>query len=92
MAGDFEGLKRDGIDPSEEGGRIDIEITRRGDRCVVRVANTGAPLRESTSGLGTGLTTLRERLQIVFGDGAYLRLASNGPNGAIAEIDMPVQP
>jgi hypothetical protein len=82
---------RHGIDPSEEGGRIDIVIARRGDRCVVRVSDTGAGLRESTSGLRTGLTTLRERLHMFFGDAAQLRLTSNIPLGAIAEIDMPAE-
>lgn len=87
-----ENAVRHGIDPSEEGGRIDIEIKTHGHRCVVRVTNTGAGLHESTSGLRTGLTTLRERLQIIFGDAAYLRLTSNVPRGAVAEVDMPVQP
>jgi LytS/YehU family sensor histidine kinase len=84
-----ENAVRHGIDPSEEGGRIDIAITRRGDRCVVRVTDTGAGLRQSANGLGTGLTTLRERLQLIFGDAAHLRLTPNDPRGAIVEIDMP---
>src|SRR5438067_2783551 len=82
---------RHGIDPSEEGGRIDIDIERRGDRCVVRVKDTGAGLRESGNGLGTGLTTLRERLQLIFGDAAQLRLMSVAPRGVVAEVDMPAQ-
>ena len=53
---------------------------------------TPAPaFMQSANGLGTGLTTLRERLQLIFGDAAQLRLAPNGPRGAIAEIDMPAQ-
>src|SRR5206468_4060023 len=36
-----ENAVRHGIDPSEEGGRIDIDIERRGERCVVRVTDTG---------------------------------------------------
>ena len=39
-----ENAVRHGIDPSEEGGRIDIEIERLGERCVVRVTDTGAGL------------------------------------------------
>ena len=58
-----ENAVRHGIDPTEDGGRIDIDIQRLGDRCVVRVTDTGAGLQESNSGLGTGLTALRERLQ-----------------------------
>src|SRR4051795_10395814 len=67
---------RHGIDPSEEGGRIDIDIARIGERCVVRVTDTGAGLRQSANGLGTGLTTLRDRLQLMFGDAAELRVLS----------------
>jgi LytS/YehU family sensor histidine kinase len=84
-----ENAVRHGIDPSEDGGRIDIRIERRGDRCVVRVADTGAGLRESANGLGTGLTTLRERLQLIFGDAAQLRLTSGVPRGVAVEVDLP---
>jgi sensor histidine kinase YesM len=84
-----ENAVRHGIDPSEEGGRIDIDIARRGERCVVRVTDTGAGLHQSANGLGTGLTTLRERLQLIFGDAAHLRLTPNGARGAVVEIDMP---
>lgn len=84
-----ENAVRHGIDPSEEGGRIDIDIARLGDRCVIRVADTGVGLHQSASSLGTGLTVLRERLQLIFGDAAYLRLTSNDPRGAVVEIDLP---
>jgi len=84
-----ENAVRHGIDPSEEGGRIDVDIARRGERCVVRVTDTGAGLRQSENGLGTGLMALRERLQLIFGDAAHLRLTPNSPQGAIVEIDMP---
>jgi hypothetical protein len=86
-----ENAVRHGIDPSEEGGRIDVDITRVGERCVVRVADTGAGLQQSANGLGTGLTALRERLQLIFGDAANLRLRPNVPHGAVVEIDMPAQ-
>jgi LytS/YehU family sensor histidine kinase len=86
-----ENAVRHGIDPSEEGGRIDIDVRRRGERCVVRVTDTGAGLQQSGSGLGTGLTTLRERLQLIFGDAAQLRLTSGAPRGVAVEIDLPAQ-
>jgi hypothetical protein len=87
-----ENAVRHGIDPSEEGGRIDVDITRLAERCVVRVTDTGAGLHHSANGLGTGLTTLRERLQLIFGDAAHLRLAPNAPRGTVVEIDMPAHP
>ena len=86
-----ENAVRHGIDPSEEGGGIDVDIARLGERCVIRVTDTGAGLHPSADGLGTGLTTLRERLQLIFGDAAQLRLTPNGRRGAVVEIDMPAQ-
>src|SRR3954469_19663247 len=84
-----ENAVRHGIDPSEEGGRIDVDIERRGERCVVRVTDTGAGFHESANGLGTGLTTLRERLQLIFGDAAQLRMTAATPRGTAVEVDMP---
>ena len=86
-----ENAVRHGIDPSEEGGRIDIEVASRGDRCVVRVTDTGAGFRQSESDPGTGLTALDERLLLTFGDAASLRLRPNSPRGTVATIDMPAR-
>ena len=84
-----ENAVRHGIDPSEEGGRIDVDVARVGEHCVIRVTDTGAGLHQSPSGLGSGLTTLRERLQLIFGESALLRLTPNRPRGAVVEIEMP---
>ena len=56
---------------------------------MVRVTDTGVGLDHSANGLWTGLTALRERLQLSFGDAAHLRLTSNDRRGAVVEIDMP---
>ncbi len=86
-----ENAVRHGIDPSEEGGRIGIDIARIGERCIVRVTDTGVGLHESVNGLGTGLTALSERLQLIYGDAAQLRLKPNAPRGVVAEVDMPAE-
>jgi LytS/YehU family sensor histidine kinase len=84
-----ENAVRHGLDPSEDGGRIDIDIARTGGRCVVRVTDSGVGLRPSAKGGGTGLTTLRERLELIFGDDAQLHLVSGTPRGVVVEVDMP---
>jgi LytS/YehU family sensor histidine kinase len=81
---------RHGIDPSEVGGRIDVSITLHEQHCRVRVADTGVGLRGSSSGLGTGLSTLRERLQLTYGAAAQLRLSAVSPHGVCAELELPV--
>jgi len=86
-----ENAVRHGIDPGEEGGRIDIHVERHGERCTVRVVDTGVGLGASNGGLGTGLSTLRERLQLVFGGAAELRVRANVPRGVVAEVEIPAQ-
>lgn len=86
-----ENAVRHGIDPSEEAGRIDITVLRDGARCRVRVSDTGVGLQADSAGLGTGLTTLRERLQLVFGDAAQLRLSAQHPHGVCAEVEFPAR-
>jgi len=86
-----ENAVRHGIDPSEDGGRIEIHVQRRGDRCVILVSDTGAGLRPAGNGLGTGLATLRERLQLTFGGDAHLRVSAQQPRGVRAELDLPAR-
>jgi LytS/YehU family sensor histidine kinase len=84
-----ENAVRHGIDPSEDGGRIDIHVERAGGRCTVRVVDTGLGLGPGASGLGTGLSTLRERLRLTFGDAAHLDVRARSPRGVCAELDLP---
>ena len=84
-----ENAVRHGIDPSETGGRIDVDIWIRDDRCVMRVKDTGVGLKSVSRGLGTGLSTLRERLKLAFGAHAHFALTEIAPHGVCAEVSMP---
>ena len=84
-----ENAVRHGIDPSEAGGRIDVDIWIRDGRCVMRVTDTGVGLRTDSRGLGTGLSNLRERLKLAFNGEAQLSLTEISPHGVCAEINVP---
>ncbi|GAB3355085.1 hypothetical protein GCM10027430_22540 [Lysobacter tyrosinilyticus] len=86
-----ENAVRHGIDPSEEGGRIDISAQVHDARCIVRVSDTGVGLQPAGNGLGTGLSMLRERLRLVFGGDAHLRVLARHPRGVSAELDLPLR-
>ena len=86
-----ENAVRHGIDPSEEGGRIDVRVRVQDGRCHAEVSDTGVGLQREGNGLGTGLSTLRERLQLVFGGDAQLRISSLAPKGVRVELDFPAQ-
>ncbi len=86
-----ENAVRHGIDPREEGGRIDVDVWLRDGRCHVRVTDTGVGLQSKGGGLGTGLSTLRERMQLAFGGDAQLRLTEIQPHGVCAELEFPAR-
>ena len=84
-----ENAVRHGIDPSEEGGRIDVRVELSDGRCRVSVTDTGLGLRQSDGGLGTGLSALRERLALVFGREVHVRISAVDPHGVRAEAEFP---
>jgi signal transduction histidine kinase len=86
-----ENAVRHGIDPSEQGGRIDVSVRVDENRCHVRVTDSGVGLRAAGAGLGTGLTALRERLQLAFGANAHLNVSGQQPGGVSAELTFPAQ-
>lgn len=86
-----ENAVRHGIDPAEEGGGIDISVRLWDRRCQVRVADSGVGLQQTGRSDGTGLATLRERLELAFGGDARLRLCAIEPHGVCAELDFPAQ-
>jgi sensor histidine kinase YesM len=83
-----------GIDPSEEGGQIDVLVRMQGDRCLALITDTGVGLgqnNQSSKGLGTGLANLRERLELIFSGDAHLNLAALTPHGFSAELNFPTE-
>jgi two-component sensor histidine kinase len=86
-----ENAVRHGIDPSETGGSITILVCQQSARCLASVTDTGIGLQMSGSGLGTGLGSLRERLQLAFGADAQLLLSEVVPHGVRAEVSFPAR-
>jgi Histidine kinase len=88
-----ENAVRHGIDPSEQGGMIEVGGRREagGRRVALWVADTGVGLRGGGAP-GTGLANLRSRLQGVFGASARVELLPNAPRGVRAELSFEEEP
>jgi hypothetical protein len=86
-----ENAVRHGIDPSEVGGRIDVRVRVQSGRCLAEVRDTGVGLQPSGDGLGTGLATLRERLELAFGSNVQVTLSSLVPRGVCVALDFPAR-
>ena len=80
-----------GVGPQPGGGRIAIRAWDAGGRMHVEVADTGQGFAH-TSGRGTGLANIRNRLAALFGRDASLSLRMNSPHGVVATIVLPARP
>ncbi len=79
-----------GISPSAEGGEIAIVARNEGGALRIRVSNPGQiPSGRGTS-TGVGLHNAAERLRLIFGESATLRLRSEQPSTVVAEAVIPL--
>jgi hypothetical protein len=83
-----ENAVRHGIDPSEEGGRIEVRVEVNRGSCCAEVVDTGVGFGQGTR-MGTGLSNLQERLGLAFGDDARFQLLPLEPHGTRAVLTFP---
>ncbi|HZH44438.1 MAG TPA: histidine kinase [Lysobacter sp.] len=84
-----ENAVRHGIDPSETGGSIVVNVRLEDGFCVAEVLDTGVGFGHGSAGLGTGLDNLRERLRLAYGPQASVELSPNMPSGVRAVMRIP---
>lgn len=77
-----------GLEPKPEGGRIDVVAEIARGKLRVRVADTGAGFTTDAQD-GVGLSNIRERLRLLYGNSAALTLSPNEGGGTIAVIEIP---
>jgi sensor histidine kinase YesM len=77
-----------GIDSNAKGGLIVCTAEVNTDTLVLTVRNPGS-LSSRTPATGIGLTNLQERLHLLFGTAAALRLLNSRPDEVTAEITLP---
>jgi hypothetical protein len=79
-----------GIEPNPKGGTIHIAVAKADDAVTLTVSDNGRGFGSDTAGSGIGLSNIRERLRLSFGDGARLTLQPNQPHGVVACVSVPL--
>jgi signal transduction histidine kinase len=79
-----------GIEPKVEGGCLQVRAVCAAQRLQVSVEDDGAGFQAELGG-GVGLVNLQERLAVLFGDAAELRLEPGARGGVRATIELPVR-
>jgi LytS/YehU family sensor histidine kinase len=81
-----------GLEPKAEGGQLDVKAEIVHGNLAVTVADTGLGFgRAETAGTGIGLSNIRERLKLLYGDRASMSVADNSPSGTIVTLTVPYQ-
>ncbi len=79
-----------GLEPKANGGSLTVSAEVVHGKLAVTVADTGVGFaRAPTAGTGTGLNNIRERLKLIYGDAAELKIAENTPSGTRVTIVVP---
>jgi two-component system LytT family sensor kinase len=84
---------RHGLSGRIAAGTIGISASVDAGSLLVRVIDNGVGLESapSSSGRGIGLSNVRTRLSILYGDDDRLRLYGNATGGAVAELRIPAR-
>ncbi len=83
-----------GLEPKIEGGTVTVEASARAGLLEICVSDTGLGLDDTQAtakGTGVGVTTTRERLQVLYGARAALTLIPAQPHGVLARLTLPLE-
>jgi signal transduction histidine kinase len=83
-----------GLEPKIEGGTVTVEASARAGLLEICVSDTGLGLDDTQTaakGTGVGVTTTRERLQVLYGPRAALTLIPAQPHGVLARLTLPLE-
>ena len=77
-----------GLEPQAEGGHLMLRAHVADGKLVVSVVDNGRGLPEEI-GDGVGLSNIRDRLRVLYGDAARIDLQQGLPSGVHARISVP---
>ena len=79
---------RHGLEPKVEGGELRISSRLESTDLVIEISDTGVGFAPTTTG-GLGLTNVRDRLRLLYGERAALAIRENGPAGTTVTLRVP---
>jgi two-component system, LytTR family, sensor kinase len=88
-----ENCLKHGLAPKLEGGRIQLCATSSGGRLVIEIEDNGMGISEERMPHvyveGIGLSNVRERLRVLYGDDFHLEIRSREGKGTLIRIEVP---
>lgn len=90
----IENALQHGIEPKPGGGHLTVQARTQHGALELVVSDTGIGLQPqaATAGSGLGLTSLQQRLQLIYGPAASLDVTGRPQGGVVATIRLPDAP
>ncbi|HEX7605493.1 MAG TPA: histidine kinase, partial [Usitatibacter sp.] len=79
---------RHGLEPKMDGGVVKVRARREDGAVVIEISDSGAGFAATTRG-GVGLTNLRDRLRLLYGERASLAIGESDGGGARVTMSLP---
>ena len=83
-----ENAVKHGLEPKVDGGNINVTAIENNGHMRITVADTGKGFSSYNSS-GVGISNVKERIKLIYGDKGKFSLEENYPNGAKAIIEVP---
>jgi signal transduction histidine kinase len=80
-----------GIEPKPEGGKVRVSARMEAGALHLRVEDSGVGFAAQAPSSGIGLTSVRERLRLTYGERAKLTIQALEGGGTVVEIVIPVR-
>lgn len=84
----LENAFKHGVEPTVTPVRIEIRVQRKDDSLGILVRNSGSTLGPAHR-LGVGFRNCQDRLSIIYGDAASLKMCNEG-DGVVARLSLPL--
>jgi two-component system LytT family sensor kinase len=83
------GIKH-GISKLKEGGKVTVKTRLHKASMILEIRNTGQYNKNKINGTGQGLRNTRQRLDLIFGESANLRIYNETDNVVLTSIKIPI--
>lgn len=81
-----------GVGPKKDGGRILVRVEAEGDHLEIRIVDDGVGMAEAPREGGFGLTSVRERLHLLYGPRGRLAVEKAPEGGTRVRLEVPYAP
>ena len=79
-----------GISKLKEGGRVSVEARLKKNNVIIEIRNTGHYRKNKINGTGYGLRNTRQRLELIFGERANLKIFNETEDTVLTSVKIPI--